>query len=186
VLLAFALSGCSDEPYESRTHDAQRFVPQQSDLPAGFNVNLAESFPLPTSKILAEPPFSPSSAAIVRRERVSGYQAAFTSPRGQTVLCSAAVYRSRAGARTVYRLRTASAAAFVAAAAGGSLRVERIGEETRAIRFEAGPAKYFGVAWRFRNVLSTCVTSPSGRQEMTTVALAQQARIAQVLDEGRK
>jgi hypothetical protein len=56
-----------------------------------------------------------------------------------------------------------------------------IGEETNAYRFDIGPAEYLGVAWRSRKVLSTCVTSPAGREEMMTVARAQQARIARAL-----
>ncbi len=157
------------------------FVPQLSDLPAGFSLDPAESFPVPTSKILAEP-FSASSSAIIRRERLSGYQAAFTSPFGHPIECTAAVYRSSAAARKVYRLRTQSVAAFVAETGGHSLRVRKIGEETYASRFDLGPASYRGVAWRFRDVLSTCIaggsTTTSPMAEILVVARAQQRRIA--------
>jgi hypothetical protein len=178
VLLAIAfaptVTGCGPDSYESSTHDAQGLVPELSDLPSGFDLDPAESFPVPTSKILAEP-FSASSSAIIRRERLYGYQAAFTSPRGHPIECTAAVYRSSAAARKVFRLRTQSVASFVAESGGRSLRVRKIGEETYASRFYAGTASYEGVAWRFRNVLSTCIGPLA---EILVVARAQQARIA--------
>jgi hypothetical protein len=180
-ILALTVAGCGTPTYESSTHDAQRLVPELSDLPPGFNLDPAESFPVPTSKILAEP-FSASSSAIIRRERLTGYQAAFTSPLGHPIECTAAVYRSSAAARKVYRLRTQSVAAFVADRGGNSLRVGKIGEETYASRFDLGPASYQGVAWRFRDVLSTCIaggsTTTSPMAEILVVARAQQRRIA--------
>jgi hypothetical protein len=183
-MLAVVVAGCGTHPYESSTHDAQRLVPQLADLPPGFSLDPAESFPVPTSKILAEPPFSASLSAIIRRERLSGYQAAFTSPRGRPIECSAAVYRSSAAARKVYRLRTAS---FVAEFHARSLRAPTIGEETLASRFEGGQASYLGVTWRYRNVLSTCVSGEgsSPRADMIVVARAQQERIESVLGEAR-
>ena len=149
-------------------------------FPAGFSLDPAESFPVPTSKILAEP-FSAGSSAIIRRERLSGYQAAFTSPLGHPIECTAAVYRSSAAARNVYRLRTV--ASFVAELGGRSLPVPEIGEETDAHRFDIGRAEYHGVAWRHRDVLSTCVgsgSSTSTMAEILIVARAQQARIARL------
>ncbi len=166
---------------------AQQLLPQLSDLPAGFSVDPAESFPVPTSKILAEP-FSASSSAIIRRERLSGYQAAFTSPLGHPIECTAAVYRSSAAARKVYRLRTQSVAAFVAETGGHSLPVPTIGEETHAHRLALGGVPYVGVAWRHRDVLSTCVadgyTMPS-LEELLVVARAQQRRIAETRDHAK-
>jgi hypothetical protein len=163
--------------------DAQLLVPQLSDLPRGFNLIPAESFPIPTSKILADP-WSASSSAIIQRERISGYQIAFTSPQAARLECTAAVYRSSAAARKVYRLRTTSVAAFVARASGRSLPAATIGDESNAHRFQLGTSAYLGVAWRFRNVLSTCITggfTTSPMAEILVVARAQQARIAQVL-----
>jgi hypothetical protein len=193
LLLAFALvaTGCaagSDQSARTTSPDAEQLVAQLSDLPAGFNLNLAESLPIPTSKILADPGQA-SSAAIIRRERVSGYQVSFTSPQAVRLQCSAAVYRSSAAARKVSRLRTTGGASFVAELGGRSLPVAEIGEETHAYRFDIGPAEYLGVAWRFRNVLSTCVaagftTSPMA--VMLVVARAQQARIARALAQGRR
>ena len=185
VVSLFAV-GCGSgggRPAQQTELAAQQLVPQLSDLPAGFNLNLAESLPVPTSKVLADP-WQASSAAIIRRERVSGYQVSFTSPQAVRLQCSAAVYRSSAAARKVYRLRMTGGASFVADSGGRSLPVAEIGEQTHAHRFDIGPAAYLGVAWRFRNVLSTCVaagftTSPMA--EMLVVARAQQARIASAL-----
>ncbi|MET0938835.1 MAG: hypothetical protein ABWY51_06405 [Gaiellaceae bacterium] len=178
MLLTLAVAACGTQ--EQREPAAQ-LVPQLSDLPPGFNLDPAESFPVPTSKILAEP-FSASSSAIIRRERLSGYQAAFTSPLGHPIECSAAIYRSSASARKVYRLRTRSVNAFVVEV----LRVTRIGEETQAARFDFGAAQYLGVAWRFRNILSGCVAGGSSpRAEILVVARAQQRRIAQTGLPGR-
>jgi hypothetical protein len=82
TVLVFALVVAACGAPEQSGLDAQQLVLQLSDLPPGYNLNSAESFPVRTSKILAEP-FSASSSAIVRRERLSGYQAAFKSPLGQ-------------------------------------------------------------------------------------------------------
>jgi len=177
VTAVLVLAGCGTDSFESSTQDAQRLVPELSDLPPGFSFDPAESFPVPTSKILAEP-FSANSAAIIGRERLYGYQAAFTSPGGDAVECTAAVYRSSAAARKIFRLRTQSVAAFLDASGGRSLRVGEIGEETYVSHLNLGPASYDGVAWRFRNVLSTCV----GRlPEILMIARVQQARIARTL-----
>ena len=183
VLFAVGCGTGGGRPARQTELAAQQLVPQLSDLPRGFNLNPAESFPVPTSKILADP-WQGSSAAIIRRERVSGYQVSFTSPQAVRLQCSAAVYRSSAAARKVYRLRTTGGASFVAKLGGRSLPVAKIGEESHAHRFDIGSAEYLGVAWRFRNVLSACVgagftTSPMA--EMLVVARAQQARIARAL-----
>jgi len=177
VTAVLVLAGCGTDPYESSTHDAERLVPQLADLPPGFSLDPAEAFPVPTSSILAEP-FSASSSAIIRRERLSGYKAAFTSPRGHAIECSAAVYRSSAAAHDVFRLRTRSVAAFVGESDGHSLRVGKIGEEAYVSHLDLGTAAYDGVEWRFGNVLSTCV----GRlPEILMIARIQQTRIARTL-----
>jgi hypothetical protein len=78
-------------------------------------------------------------------------------------------------------LRTTSAASFVAELGGRSLPIPEVGEETHASRFDIGSAQYLGVAWRFRDVLSTCVAggfSTSPMAEILVVARAQQRRIA--------
>jgi hypothetical protein len=168
--------------------DAEQLVAHLSDLPVGFNLNLAESFPVPTSTILADP-WQASSAGTVRRERLSGYQASFTSPRAVHLQCSAAVYRSSTAARKVYRLRMTGAGSFVTELGGRSRPVAEIGDETDAHRFDIGPAQYLSVAWRFRNVLSTCVAArftASPMADILVAARAQQARIARELGQGRR
>jgi hypothetical protein len=79
-------------------------------------------------------------------------------------------------------LRTTSIASFVAELGGRSLPVAKIGEETDAHRFDVGRAEYLGVAWRYRDVLSTCAAggfTTSPLEELLVVARAQQRRIAE-------
>ena len=181
-ILALTVAGCGNDSYESSTHAAQRLVPALSELPPGFSLDPAESFPVPTSRILAESP-PDSASAIIRRERLAGYQAAFTSPRGRPIECRAAVYRSSAAARKIYRLLLQS----IGDLDGRSVRVMKIGEETSASRFKIGSASYVGIAWRHRNVLSTCISGEetSARADMFVVARAQQHRIESVLEDPR-
>jgi hypothetical protein len=179
ALLGLVVAACGTR---EQSEPAAQLVPQASDLPAGFNLVPAESFPIPTSKILAEPPPSASASAIIRRERLSGYQQSFTTPKAARIECSAALYRSSASARKVYRLMTIGVVSFVAHAGGRSLAVPTIGEETNGHRFDIGAAEYLGVAWRYRNVLSTCVTgvsTTSPLEELFIIARAQQRRIAE-------
>ena len=178
ALLALVVAACGTQ---EQSDPAAQLVPQLSDLPAGFNLVPAESFPIPTSKILAEPPWSASASAIIRRERLSGYQQSLRTPTAHTIACSAALYRSSESARKVYRSRTTSVASFVDELGGRSLPMPAIGEETDAYRFDIGRAEYLGVAWRSRDVLSTCVgsgSSTAAMAEILIVARAQQARIA--------
>jgi hypothetical protein len=192
LLLALVVAGCGTP--EPDGLDAEQLVPRLDDLPAGFNLVLAESFPIPTSKVLHDSkifddPWSASSAELIRRERIAGYQIAFTSPQARPIHCNVAIYRSGAAARKVYRLRGQSVSGFVADLGGRPLPVAEIGEETHAHRFGIGPARYLGLAWRFRRVLSTCVGSGSTRSRMAeilVVARAQQARIAWALGGGRR
>ena len=58
LLLALVVAGCaagSEQVLPPGIPEAEQFVAQLSDLPTGFNLNLAESFPVPTSTILADP-----------------------------------------------------------------------------------------------------------------------------------
>ena len=70
---------------------------------------------------------------------------------------------------------------FVAESGGGRLRFPTIGEESSASRFRLGGSRYYGVTWRFRNVLAGCVSgrwfsrspvggSPNGRATRTSGA----------------
>lgn len=186
LLLALVVAGCGTP--ETNGLDAEEFLPRLDDLPAGFNLVPAESFPVPTSKILSDP-WSVSSAGLIRRERISGYQGAYKSPQAVNIECSAALYRSGAAAREVYRLRTRSVYAFIAELGGSPLPVAEIGAETHARRFEIGHAQYLGVTWRSGAVLSACVASGFTRSpmaEILVVTRAQQARIASALGGGRR
>jgi hypothetical protein len=192
LLVTVTLAGCGSgegTPSASTAElDASQLVVQPSDLPSGFNLNPAESLPVPLAKVLADP-FLGGSSALIERERMSGYQMAFVSPAQTRLECSAAVYRSKRAAKQVYGLRTSAFAEFVARTRGASLRFPKIGEETNASRFQLGDTRYYGVTWRFRNVLAGCVTGSfvaSPQKDLQTVASAQQARIAGALDEGQR
>ena len=93
--------------------------------------------------------------------------------------CSAAVHRSSAAARKVYRLRMTGGASFVADS-GGRSPVAEIGEQTHAHRFDIGPAAYSALRALSKrpvdDVAAGFTTSPMA--EMLVVARAQQARIA--------
>jgi hypothetical protein len=185
LVSALVVAACGTQ---EQSEPAAQLVPHVSDLPSGFNLVPAESFPIPTSKTLAEPPPSASAAAIIRRERLSGYQQSFTTPKAARIECSAALYRSSASAHKVYRLMAIGVASFVAELGGRSLPVAKIGEETVAHRFDIGSAEYLGVAWRYRDVLSTCVAggfTASPLEELLVVARAQQQRIAETRNHGR-
>jgi hypothetical protein len=166
------------------TPDPKHLVPRLSDLPAGFSPVPGETIPTPTAGVLADP-WSAGSAAVIRRERVDGYQTSFWNPERERIECSAAVYTTSKGAKEVFRLRTHRFRTFLAASQSGEpIRVGRIGAETRAFRFQIRRSQGLTVAWRDRNVLSSCTTMGSERDDLrqiVEVALAQQARISKAL-----
>ena len=188
ALLALVVAACGTQ---EQSEPAEQLVPQLSDLPAGFNLVPAESFPIPTSKILAETPSSASSAAIIRRERLSGYQAGVHDPNG-------APHRVQRGALSVERICSqglsvadAPASPAFVAETGWTLapgREDRRGDRC-LIDSTSVVLQYLGVAWRYRDVLSTCVgggsTTTSPMAEILVVARAQQRRIATELARGR-
>jgi hypothetical protein len=104
VVVAGSGSGTADEPESASSPDASQLVAQLSDLPAGHDIVPAESFPVSTEKILREP-WSSSAAALIHRERLSGYQASFVSPSQTRIECNAALYRSTDAARGSIRRR---------------------------------------------------------------------------------
>jgi hypothetical protein len=192
VVVALAVAGCgsgtTDEPASAGGPDASQLVAQLSDLPAGYDFVPAESFPVPTERVVRDP-WSASVRGLIRRERFSGYQAAFVSPSETRIECNAAVYRSPAAATEIYRARTSAFAEFAAESNGGRFRFPTIGEESSASRFRLGGSRYYGVTWRFRNVLAGCVSgrwfSRSPVADLQTVARAHQQRIAGVLGDRR-
>ena len=187
VVVLAVVAGCgsatADEPESAGSPDASQLVAQLSDLPAGYDIVPAESFPVSTEKILREP-WSTSAAGLIRRERLSGYQAAFVSPSQTRIECNAALYRSTDAARRVYSSRMKAFAAFLAKTDGRALASPGIGEESDAHRFSLGGLPYYGIAWRYRNVLSTCASrrvTRSPEADLRTAASAQQERIESVL-----
>ncbi len=141
-----ALTGPEHEAGLEPTRDPKYLVPQLSDLPARFSLVPGETFPTPLAWVLADP-WSAGYAAVIRRERVAGYQTSFWNPVHERIECSAAVYRSSSGAGRVFRLRNERFRAFLAVRESGRpADVERIGEETTAFRFVIGRSKGLTVA----------------------------------------
>lgn len=153
-----------------------------SDLPARFTLVPGETHPTPLTAVLAEPR-SAGVADVIRREHVAGYQTAFQSPEAGTLQCTAAVYRSVAGARDVFRHQARHFTAFAASRARRARRVERIGDETRAFTYTFGSANGLTMAWRYHNIVASCISVSHDLSDLallTRIGLAQQARIAAV------
>jgi hypothetical protein len=166
------------------TPDPKNLVLQLADLPTRFSLVPGERISVPVEKVLADP-WSAGSTAVIRRERVAGYQISFWSPERQRIECAAAVYRSSSGAEEVFRLRTRRFRAFLGASKSGRpAQVKSIGDETSAYRFEVRRLKGVTVAWRYRNVLASCTTMgvrTADLRQMVEVAQAQQSRISTAL-----
>jgi hypothetical protein len=177
-----ATDSAADEP--EPTPSPKHLLVQPSDLPLRFSPVPGERIPVPLASVLADP-WSAGATDVIRRERVAGYEASFWSPKRQRIECAAAVYRSRTGAREVFRRRSKRFEAFLAASKSGRpTSVERIGDETHAYRFELGRSKALTLTWRYRNVLASCGTMgvrPADLRPILLLAVAQQARMAQAL-----
>jgi hypothetical protein len=195
IAAAVVLTACGGDHGASRATDStadeaeptpnpKHLIVQPSDLPFRFSPVPGERIPVPLASVLADP-WSARGTDVIRRERVAGYEASFWSPQRQRIECAAAVYRSRTGAREVFRLRSKRFEAFLAASKSGHpTSVERIGDETHAYRFELGRSKALTLTWRYRNVLASCGTMgvrPADMQPILLLAVAQQARMAQAL-----
>jgi hypothetical protein len=79
-------------------------------------------------------------------------------------------------------------AAFLAKDRRTPVGLSGIGEESEAHRFSLGGLPYYGIARRYRNVLSTCASrrvTRSPEADLRTVARAQQRRITGVLGHRR-
>ena len=167
------------------TPDPKLLVVQLADLPSGFSLVPGERIPVPLSRVLAEP-WSVGHAALIRRERIAGYQTSFRAADLGRIESSAATYRSSDGARRVFRHGSRSFGAFLATSQSGRrTRVERIGEETRGYRYDVGRANGLTVIWRYRNVIASCTTmqtEPPDLRQLTAVAQAQQERISGALE----
>ena len=151
------------------------------DLPRGFNLLPGESIPTPTSWVLADP-WSTGHRALIRRERVAGYQSSFWTSERRRLQCEVAVYRSARSARRVYALRTRRFAATMRRVAR-PVPVSRIGEAAHAFRLEGGWSS-FTVSWRYRTVLSVCAEDgldARSFQQVRAAALVQQRRLAGAL-----
>jgi 8-oxo-dGTP pyrophosphatase MutT (NUDIX family) len=166
------------------TPDPKHLVVQLSVLPAGFAIVPGESFPTPLANVLADPS-SAAHADLIERERVDGYQAQFRGPESETIECAAAVYRSSDGAREVFRRRAERLGSLLSTWLKGQWwHVRRIGEETRAYRFQIRRSKGLSVTWRYRNVLASCTTlglRPADMRQIVGFAVAQQKRISDAL-----
>jgi hypothetical protein len=166
------------------TPDPKHLVVELSVLPAGFTIVPGESVPTPLASVLADPT-SAGHADLIERGRVAGYQAQYRGPESETIECGAAVYRSSNGAREVFRLRTERLGSLLSTWLKGQWRpVRRIGDATRAYRFQMRRSKGLTVTWRYRNVLASCTSLGLGAANMSQVvgfAVAQQERISEAL-----
>lgn len=172
-------------PADEATPNPEDLVAQLSDLPTGYSVDAEGTGPRSLAEALENT--TPEQAALVKRERIEGYEVTFESPNLAVISCSATVYRSSDGAKEVYRLGV-ERAPTAAKETGGKLEPasleETIGDETAAFTGEFDGASIFTVVWRDRNVNGFCA---SGRflatdpQQTVRVAQAQQARISTAL-----
>jgi hypothetical protein len=166
------------------TPDPKHLVVQLSVLSAGFAIVPGESFPTPLATVLADPS-SAGHADLIKRERVAGYQAQFRGPESETIQCAAAVYRSSNGAREVFRRRAERLGSLLSTWLNGQWRhVRRIGDETRAYRFQIRRSRGLTVTWRYRSIHSSCTTlglRPADMRQIVGFAVAQQKRISNAL-----
>jgi hypothetical protein len=209
LVAALALAGCggSDEqsgtstttgttPVETLTEtttvetseptpDPQNLVADLSDLPTGYSIDRKNSGPRTLSEALRE--VTPEQAAVIKRERVDGYEVTFESPNLRVIACSATVYRSSEGAEEIFRMgveRIPEAARKEGETYERASIEESLGDETAAFNGKAQGASVFVVVWRDRNVIGLCgggglvATDPA---ETIRVARAQQGRISEAL-----
>lgn len=168
-------------PEAEAAPEPKYLVVQLSDLPPGFTLVPGETFATPLAHVLADP-WSAGYEAVIRRERIGGYQTSFWSPERVRIECNSAVHRSTTGATALFRLRAERFGAFLAAAKSGRpIRAERIGDETKAFRFELRRTSGLTVIWRYRNILASCTSVGSGPRDLrqiAAIATTQQERIA--------
>jgi hypothetical protein len=160
-------------------------VAQLSDLPTGYSVDQDGTGPRTLAEALEDA--TPEQAAVIKRDRVGGYQATFESPNAKVIECTATVYRSIGGAEEAFRLGVERASNEPLP---GGVKLEpasiqeSLGDETVALTGESQGTSIFTVVWRDRNVLAFCATGglvATDPAETVDIALAQQERIADAL-----
>jgi len=156
VLSLTACGGKTGEAGREPAPDPKQLVARLSNLPPRFSVVPGDTYPTTLALALADP-WSTGYSAIIRRERLSGYQVQFRSPESGRIECTAAIYRSNDGATDIFRYRNARFEALAADAHRRQL-VARIGDETVAVRFELARLRGLTLAWRHRYVLASCTT----------------------------
>ena len=182
---ALVLSACggghpTEQAEREPLPDPKYLVAKASDFPIRFSLVPAETYPTSLASVLADP-LSAGLEAVIRRERVAGYQTAFRSPEAGQIECSAAVYRSDDGADETFGHRLRRFEALFGARSRQLPMIERVGDETAAFRFDSGRLRGLTVAWRYRYVLAACTTLRTHVDDFRTlvsVALAQQQRIS--------
>ena len=172
-----AVTTTASEP----TPDPKDLVAQLSDLPSGYSVDTKNTGPRSLSDSLKIAK-TPEHAALIKRERVAGYESQFQSTNFNVINCSATVYRSSDGAAEAFRLGIKSAedeASFKPASL-----TESLGDEEEAYNAESGGFSVFVIVWRDGNVLGFCASSglvPPDPAATIRVAQAQEERIAAAL-----
>jgi hypothetical protein len=166
--------------------DPKLLVAQLSDLPTGYSIDQEETGPTGLQRALQDK--TPEEAALVRAERVAGYEILFESPKLRAIYCSAVVYRTTGGAEELYRLGVDQISATAKKEGGKAERAsisEELGDERAAFNVEMEGLSSFMVVWRDENVIGVCVgggplaTDPA---ETVLIAQAQQERMAAALD----
>ncbi len=167
------------------TPDPQSLVPELPDLPGGYRVD--DETTGPTSLEDALRSTTREESARIEEEWVAGHEVAFVSSDLPAIACQATVYRSIAGAESLFRLGN-ELAPGKASEDGGTVEPvdvdEPLGEEVAAFSTRYGGVSGFVVRWRYRNLIGLCAAAGSvetASDDVVRAARAQQARFADAL-----
>jgi hypothetical protein len=167
------------------TPDPKELVAQLSDLPTGYSIDTNHTGPATLADALKD--HTPAEIALIRKERVAGYDAQFESPNLHVISCTALVYRSDQGAKELYDQgvqQVSQRAKQNGGTADPASIQEKLGDQTSAFNVTYQGVSLFTVVWRTRNVVSYCGSGgyvASDPAETVRVAQAQQKRIEDAL-----
>jgi len=199
LVLALALlgAGCGDDndsagstttttETTSAAPAPEELVARQSDVPDGFAADPGRTGVRGVE--VAIEGLTPEQVDVVRRERVAGYQATFTSPSEGVITCTAARHLTSDGAQEVADIGVDHFEASLReeGPAPTSFDVgDAVGDESWAFTFESGGVDGFLVLWRDENVLGSCTgvgAVASDPSSIVAIARAQEERISSELD----
>jgi hypothetical protein len=181
-LIAFVALGAIVPPVHGAATDPKQAVLRQSDVPAGFDLDMKASRYWSNKQFARGRPTV--RKLIVESGRISGYQAVYTerAVRLRMVQSGADLYRGPGGPRAVLswmdRTQTENNARRVKRGDRPSGRQPaRVGEESW-MYWDGAPAFYVHVVWRQGRVLGSVNSWGIGRQQTLALAKVQQHRIA--------